>query len=144
VLIHGAGPDSWYWHLVVPELEARGHDVVAPHLPCDDDGAGLSDYADVVVDAIGAVATSSSATRSAPPRPRRRRCRRASCCVAMIVSSPPRSCVASCVIGLASRPTRWRAATSPCCTIRTSWSTASRPIARARPSREPAVAVSNG
>ena len=26
VLIHGAGSDGWYWHLVVPELEARGHD----------------------------------------------------------------------------------------------------------------------
>ncbi|MGH9184626.1 MAG: alpha/beta hydrolase [Acidimicrobiales bacterium] len=53
VLIHGAGSDSWYWHLVTPDLRARGHDVVAPDLPCDDDSAGLSDYADVVVDAIG-------------------------------------------------------------------------------------------
>jgi pimeloyl-ACP methyl ester carboxylesterase len=53
VLIHGAGSDSWYWHRVVPELRARGHEVVAPDLPCDDDSAGLSDYADVVVDAIG-------------------------------------------------------------------------------------------
>ena len=53
VLIHGAGSDSWYWHLVVPELRARGHAVVAPDLPCDDDAAGLSEYADVVVDAVG-------------------------------------------------------------------------------------------
>ena len=53
VLIHGAGSDSWYWHRVIPELRARGHDVVAPDLPCDDDSAGLSKYADVVVDAIG-------------------------------------------------------------------------------------------
>ncbi len=53
VLIHGAGSDSWYWHLVVPELRARGHDVVAVDLPCDDDSAGLSEYADTVVDAIG-------------------------------------------------------------------------------------------
>jgi pimeloyl-ACP methyl ester carboxylesterase len=53
VLIHGAGSDSWYWHRVVPELRARGHDVVAPDLPCDDDSAGLAEYADVVVDAIG-------------------------------------------------------------------------------------------
>jgi pimeloyl-ACP methyl ester carboxylesterase len=53
VLIHGAASDSWYWHRVVPELRARGHEVVAPDLPCDDDSAGLSDYADVVVDAIG-------------------------------------------------------------------------------------------
>ncbi|WP_046472210.1 alpha/beta fold hydrolase [Allosalinactinospora lopnorensis] len=53
VLIHGAGSDSWYWHRVVPELRARGHDVVAPDLPGDDDSAGLAEYADVVVDAIG-------------------------------------------------------------------------------------------
>src|SRR5919106_860592 len=26
VLIHGAASDSWYWHLVVPQLRARGHD----------------------------------------------------------------------------------------------------------------------
>jgi len=54
VLIHGAGGDSWYWHLVTPKLEALGHDVVAVDLPCDDDEAGLAEYTDVVVDAIGA------------------------------------------------------------------------------------------
>jgi pimeloyl-ACP methyl ester carboxylesterase len=52
VLIHGAASDSWYWHLVVPELRARGHDVVAVDLPCDDDSAGLAEYTDTVVDAI--------------------------------------------------------------------------------------------
>jgi pimeloyl-ACP methyl ester carboxylesterase len=53
VLIHGAASDAWYWHLVVPELRRRGHDVVAPDLPSDDDAAGLSDYVDAVVDAVG-------------------------------------------------------------------------------------------
>jgi pimeloyl-ACP methyl ester carboxylesterase len=53
VLIHGAGTDSWYWHLVVPRLRAFGHDVVCVDLPCDDDSAGLSEYADVVVEAVG-------------------------------------------------------------------------------------------
>src|SRR6476659_733507 len=53
VLIHGAGSDSWYWHLVAPELRARGHDVVAPDLPSSDDSAGLAEYTDVIVDAIG-------------------------------------------------------------------------------------------
>ena len=53
VLIHGAGSDSWYWHLVAPELAAWGHAVVAPDLPADDDSAGLAEYTDVVVEAIG-------------------------------------------------------------------------------------------
>jgi pimeloyl-ACP methyl ester carboxylesterase len=53
VLIHGAGSDAGYWRLVAPELRSRGHDVVAPDLPCDDDAAGFPEYADVVVDAIG-------------------------------------------------------------------------------------------
>ncbi len=53
VLIHGAGSDSWYWHLVAPRLEALGHDVIAPDLPCDDDRADLDDYVRVTLDAIG-------------------------------------------------------------------------------------------
>lgn len=52
-LIHGGGDVGWYWHLVEPELRRRGHDVVAPDLPCDDDSATLHDYADTVVDAVG-------------------------------------------------------------------------------------------
>lgn len=53
VLIHGAGGESWYWHLVAPELQALGHEVIAVDLPCDNDSAGLQDYADTVVQAIG-------------------------------------------------------------------------------------------
>ncbi len=53
VLIHGAGSDSWYWHLVAPLLRGRGHEVIAPDLPVADEGAGLAEYADVVVAAIG-------------------------------------------------------------------------------------------
>jgi pimeloyl-ACP methyl ester carboxylesterase len=53
VLIHGAGDVGWYWHLVEADLRARGHDVVAMDLPVEDDGAGLSAYADVVVRAVG-------------------------------------------------------------------------------------------
>jgi pimeloyl-ACP methyl ester carboxylesterase len=51
--IHGAGDVGWYWHLVEAELRRRGHDSVAPDLPVEDDAAGLSQYADMVVDAIG-------------------------------------------------------------------------------------------
>jgi pimeloyl-ACP methyl ester carboxylesterase len=53
VLIHGAGDVGWYWHLVEAELHARGHDTLAPDLPCEDDSAGLPEYASTVVDAIG-------------------------------------------------------------------------------------------
>src|SRR5215210_7773614 len=53
VLIHGAGDVGWYWHLVAAELRERGHDAVASDLPCEDDSAGLSEYADAVLDAIG-------------------------------------------------------------------------------------------
>jgi pimeloyl-ACP methyl ester carboxylesterase len=53
VLIHGAGDGGWYWHLVEAELRERGHDVVAPDLPADDESAGLNDYADAVVAAVG-------------------------------------------------------------------------------------------
>jgi pimeloyl-ACP methyl ester carboxylesterase len=53
VLIHGAGDVGWYWHLVAADLRDRGHDTVSPDLPCDDDSAGLAEYADTVVDAIG-------------------------------------------------------------------------------------------
>jgi pimeloyl-ACP methyl ester carboxylesterase len=51
-LIHGAGSGGWYWHLVEPELKAAGHDTIAVDLPCNDDTAGLDEYADVVVNAV--------------------------------------------------------------------------------------------
>jgi pimeloyl-ACP methyl ester carboxylesterase len=52
-LIHGAADVGWYWHLVERELRARGHETVAPDLPCEDDGAGLAEYADTVARAAG-------------------------------------------------------------------------------------------
>jgi pimeloyl-ACP methyl ester carboxylesterase len=52
-LIHGGGDSSFYWHLLEPELRGRGHDFVAPDLPCEDDSAGYTDYAGTVIDAIG-------------------------------------------------------------------------------------------
>jgi pimeloyl-ACP methyl ester carboxylesterase len=53
LLIHGAGSESWYWHLVVPQLQALGHQAIAVDLPCDDDTAGLPEYADAVLKAAG-------------------------------------------------------------------------------------------
>jgi pimeloyl-ACP methyl ester carboxylesterase len=52
-LIHGGGSSAWDWHLVAPELRERGHDPVAVDLPTEDDSAGLWDYADTVVEALG-------------------------------------------------------------------------------------------
>lgn len=53
VLIHGGGDVGWYWHLVEAELRARGHDVLAPDLPCEDESKGLAETADWVVEQIG-------------------------------------------------------------------------------------------
>jgi pimeloyl-ACP methyl ester carboxylesterase len=53
VLIHGAADTGWSWHLLAAELRRRGHDVVAPDLPCEEDSAGLPEYAKAVVEAIG-------------------------------------------------------------------------------------------
>jgi pimeloyl-ACP methyl ester carboxylesterase len=52
-LIPGAGGVAWYWHRVVPLLEEAKHDVIAVDLPGDDKQAGLSAYADRIVEAIG-------------------------------------------------------------------------------------------
>jgi len=52
VFIHGAADVGWYWHLLEAELRTRGHDTVAPDLPCDDT-AGLVEYVSTVVEAIG-------------------------------------------------------------------------------------------
>ena len=51
-LIPGAGGVAWYWHRVVPLLEAAGHEALAVDLPGDDEHAGLSVYADLVIGAI--------------------------------------------------------------------------------------------
>lgn len=53
VLIPGAGGSAWYWHAVVPLLEAAGHEAIAVDLPGDDETAGLPEYARLVIDAIG-------------------------------------------------------------------------------------------
>jgi pimeloyl-ACP methyl ester carboxylesterase len=53
VLIPGAGGSPWSWHLVVAELEARGHQAIAVDLPNADDSAGLTEYVDATVAAIG-------------------------------------------------------------------------------------------
>jgi len=52
-LVHGAWHGGWCWERLTPELERRGHRVVAPDLPCDDPEATFAGYAAVVIAALG-------------------------------------------------------------------------------------------
>jgi pimeloyl-ACP methyl ester carboxylesterase len=52
-IVPGAGDRGWHWQLVEAELRERGHDVVAVDLPCEDESAGLDEYTDTVVAAVG-------------------------------------------------------------------------------------------
>jgi hypothetical protein len=44
---------AWYWHRVALLLEQAQQEPIAVDLPGNDPGANLSDYADIVVQAIG-------------------------------------------------------------------------------------------
>jgi pimeloyl-ACP methyl ester carboxylesterase len=52
-LIHGGGGSGWDFHRLVPELAARGHDAIAPDLPITDKSAGLTEFTDTVLAALG-------------------------------------------------------------------------------------------
>ena len=53
VLVPGAGGSDWYWHRLVDELNRRGREAIAVALPAGDDAAGLTEYTDAVIEAIG-------------------------------------------------------------------------------------------
>jgi len=53
VLLPGAGGDPWYWHRVIPLLQAAGHNAFAVELPGADESAGLDAYTRLVLEAIG-------------------------------------------------------------------------------------------
>jgi pimeloyl-ACP methyl ester carboxylesterase len=53
VLVPGAGGMASYWCCVAPVIRSAGHEPIAVDLPGDDRRAGLADYADIVVRAIG-------------------------------------------------------------------------------------------
>ena len=47
-LVHGSWHGGWAWDLLRAELEARGHTVYAPDLPCEEVDAVAEDYAALV------------------------------------------------------------------------------------------------
>ncbi|MEC4983475.1 MAG: alpha/beta hydrolase [Oscillatoria sp. PMC 1068.18] len=51
-LVHGAFQGSWCWDLLIPYLEERGHKTLAMDLPIESASANLSQFADVVVQAL--------------------------------------------------------------------------------------------
>ncbi|MEJ3657070.1 alpha/beta fold hydrolase [Actinomycetes bacterium KLBMP 9759] len=53
VLIPGATGQAWYWHRVTPLLAERGYEALPVELPGADDSAGLVEYAETVIAAIG-------------------------------------------------------------------------------------------
>lgn len=53
VLIPGAGGVAWYWHRVAELLAEAHHEAIPVDLPGDDESAGLPEYTQLVLDAIG-------------------------------------------------------------------------------------------
>jgi len=53
VLIPGAGGTASFWYRVTPLLEAGGHQVIAVGLPGADEAAGLPEYTDLILAAMG-------------------------------------------------------------------------------------------
>ncbi len=56
LLIPGADGRAWYWHLLTPELRARGHQATAVELPKAGTST-LADYADAVIEMAGSEPT---------------------------------------------------------------------------------------
>jgi pimeloyl-ACP methyl ester carboxylesterase len=59
-LLHGGLHHGSCWDAVTAELARRGHRVVAPDLPVDDDSAGALEWAHVAIDAIERVGDGSA------------------------------------------------------------------------------------
>ncbi|MBN3958907.1 alpha/beta hydrolase [Nostoc sp. NMS8] len=51
-LVHGAFQATWCWDLLIPYLETQGHKTLAMDLPIDNASATLSQFADVVIQAL--------------------------------------------------------------------------------------------
>lgn len=55
-LIHGGGHGGWCWQRLQSSPARLGHQSIAPDLPIEDDHAGTTEYASVVLDAVASVA----------------------------------------------------------------------------------------
>jgi hypothetical protein len=55
-LVHGAWHGGWCCDPVRIELEARGHVVYTPDLPCEDVSAGIEEYARQLATLLDALA----------------------------------------------------------------------------------------
>ncbi|MFC3896574.1 alpha/beta fold hydrolase [Lentzea rhizosphaerae] len=51
-IVHGAGDVGWSWNLVADSLETKGHTVIAPDLPTEDEQKDLTAWASTVTDAL--------------------------------------------------------------------------------------------
>jgi pimeloyl-ACP methyl ester carboxylesterase len=51
-LVHGSYHGAWCWDFLRPELERRGHRVIAMDLPISDPTRGAADYAKAIEDAL--------------------------------------------------------------------------------------------
>jgi pimeloyl-ACP methyl ester carboxylesterase len=51
-LVHGACHGAWCWERLTPELEGRGHRVVAVDLPTEGRSAGNVRYAEIVAESL--------------------------------------------------------------------------------------------
>jgi pimeloyl-ACP methyl ester carboxylesterase len=54
-LVHGAFLGAWCWEMLIPELKAGNHQVVAMDLPLEDPEAGAVRYAEAVLQALKGV-----------------------------------------------------------------------------------------
>jgi len=52
-LVHGGWHGPWCWDRVAPVVRERGHEVVVPDLPSEENELGLEDYADAIERALG-------------------------------------------------------------------------------------------
>lgn len=53
LLLPGAGGDGWYWHLVAERLASAGHRAVPVDFPAADESAGLAEYTEAALAALG-------------------------------------------------------------------------------------------